>query len=108
MRTPAQSWSRRRILYVSAGVAIPVFAGSLLSAQRAAPRPDATQLSALVEGLLRDHGQGIEASLWLGGDAGTSSEREYACGEQVTAKQRTDALSHHCVMGVDRHRTVRA
>jgi len=85
MRTPAQSWSRRRILYVSAGVAIPVFAGSLLSAQRAAPRPDATQLSALVEGLLRDHGQGIEASLWLGGDAGAGVFERHASVPRPTA-----------------------
>jgi hypothetical protein len=69
MDTPARGWSRRAFLYASAGVAIHGLAASP-SARQAAPRPDTTQLSALVDGLLREHGQGIEASLWLGGVAG--------------------------------------
>ena len=70
MRTPGPNRSRRAFLGASAGVAIHVLAASSLSAQPAAPRIDATQLSARVDGLLREHGQGIEASLWVGGAAG--------------------------------------
>ena len=65
---PLMTGPAARFLGASAGVAIHVFAASSLSAQPAAPRLDATQLSAQVDGLLREHGQGIEASLWLGGD----------------------------------------
>jgi hypothetical protein len=69
MRTLAPNRSRRAFLGASAGVAIHVLAASSLSAQPDAPRIDATQLSARVDGLLREHGQGIEASLWVGGAA---------------------------------------
>ena len=67
MRASAGDRSRRRFLCVSAGVAIQVLAASSLPAQPAAPRPGAAQLSAQVDGLLREHRQGIEASLWVGG-----------------------------------------
>ena len=70
MRTPAHNRSRRGFLHASAGVAIHALVASSLWAQRAAPRLDATPLSAQVDGLLREHGQGAEASLWLGGAAG--------------------------------------
>src|SRR5437868_5939533 len=73
MRTLPRRWSRRRLLSVSAGVAVHVFAWASVSAQPAAPRADATALSARVDGLLREHGQGIEAGLWLGGAAGTAA-----------------------------------
>lgn len=70
MRPPAPTWSRRRFLSVSAGVVIHGLGSSSPSAQPAAPRVDRLQLSARVDGPLREHGQGIEASLWLGGVAG--------------------------------------
>jgi len=71
MRTPARRCFRRRFLYVSTAVAIQVLAASSLSAQTAAPHPDATQLAAQVEALLRAHGDGVAASLWLGGASGS-------------------------------------
>jgi hypothetical protein len=70
MPTPTRRWSRRRFLDVSAGVAIHALPLSSLSAQPVAPLVDEARLSARVDGLLREHGHGIEASLWLGGAAG--------------------------------------
>jgi len=67
MRTPPRDRGRRRLLSVFAGVAIHVVASAPVTAQQAAPRLDAAQVSATVDGLIREHGQGIEASLWLGG-----------------------------------------
>ena len=64
MRTPPRDRGRRRLLSVFAGVAIHVFASAPVTAQQAAPRLDAAQVSATVDGLIREHGQGIEASLW--------------------------------------------
>jgi hypothetical protein len=70
MRTPAGDRCRRGFLYVAAGAAIHVIAALSLSAQPAAPPLAATQLSAQVDGLLREHGQGVEASLWVGSVGG--------------------------------------
>jgi hypothetical protein len=85
MHIPVRGWSRRGFLYAAAGVAIHVFAASPLSAQPAAPRLSATQLSAQVDGLLREHGQGIEASLWLGGAAGASVFERHPIAARPTA-----------------------
>ena len=62
-----------------------VLAASSLSAQPAAPRVDATALSAHVDDLLREHGQGIEAGLWLGGAAGAAAFERDATTPRATA-----------------------
>src|SRR3954463_8325925 len=78
-------WSRRRRLLVSAAAAMHVFAASALSAQPGAPRVDATALSGRVDALLREHGQGIEAGLWLGGAAGAAAFERDATTPRATA-----------------------
>ena len=77
MHTLPLRWSRRRWLCVPAAAAMHVLAASSLPAQPAAPRVDARALSARVDEVLREHGQGIEAGLWLGG-AGAAFERDAA------------------------------
>src|SRR4051794_15257584 len=85
MRTRPRRWSRRRLLSVSAGLAVHVFAWASVSAQPAAPRVDATALSARVDDLLREHGQGIEAGLWVGGAAGAAAFERDAMTPRATA-----------------------
>lgn len=85
MRTPAHGWLRRRLLFVSAGLAIHVLAASSQAPGLAPPPLDATQLSAQVDDLLRQHGQGIEASVWLGGAAGASVFERHPLAPRPTA-----------------------
>jgi hypothetical protein len=85
MHTLPLRWSRRRWLFVPAAAAMHVLAASSLSAQPAAPRVDATALSARVDDLLREHGQGIEAGLWLGGAAGAAAFERDATTPRATA-----------------------
>ena len=61
-----------------------MFAALAPSAQPAAPRLEATALSGRIEGLLNEHGQGIEASLWLG-DAGAAVFERQASVPRPTA-----------------------
>src|SRR4051812_14283787 len=77
--------SRRRWLFVSAAAAMHVLAASPPSAQPAAPRAEATALSARVDDLLREHGQGIEAGLWVGGAGGAATFERDAATPRATA-----------------------
>src|SRR5215203_4403394 len=72
MRGLSPPGSRRRGLSVSVAAATGVSVWGSLSAQPAAPRLDTPSLSAQVDGLLRGHGQGVAASLWLGDATGTA------------------------------------
>src|SRR5436190_19314276 len=85
MHTVSLRSSRRRWLFLSAAAAMHVLAASSLPAQPAAPRVDATALSGRVDDVLREHGQGIEAGLWLGGAAGAAAFERDAMTPRATA-----------------------
>jgi hypothetical protein len=85
MRAPIHHGSRRRRLFIVAGLAIHWLAGSAPAAQPAAARVDASWLAARVDGLLREHGDGIEASLWLGGAAGGGMFERHPIAPRPTA-----------------------
>ena len=85
MHTLPLRWSRRRWLCVPAAAAMHVLAASSLPAQPPAPRVDATALSARVDDVLRAHGQGIEAGLWLGRAAGAAAFERDAATPRATA-----------------------
>jgi hypothetical protein len=73
---------RRRLFVTLACLAILVPAGF---AAQPAPRLDTTRLATQVDGLLREHGEGVSASLWVGGAGGPAWFERLSLDPRATA-----------------------